>query len=242
MLTNSDWPIYIGSPELADDEVHVWAVTLAPRQAGVERLSRLLSPDEQKRAGEFRIEDARRRFVIARGALRHLLGVYLRIAPDKIELTSGANEKPVIAAAYSASGLQFNVSHSGDLALIAFAARCEVGVDVEQVRAVGHFEQISTRFFHPAETKAVLETPAEERNIAFLRCWTAKEAVLKAHGTGITGSLADFRVPVDEHWQDWIECGGSRFWVQRLAPGEQYIGAVACVGSQRAVRSWTFSL
>jgi 4'-phosphopantetheinyl transferase len=239
MLTNSDWPIYDGLPTL-DDEVHVWAVPLATRQAGVDQLSQVLSSNERKRAAEFRVDDARRRFVIARAALRHLLGAYLGIPPGEIGLTSRTNEKPILAVTNIANDLQFNLSHSGELALIAVANGCEVGIDVEQVRAVGHLEQISKRFFHPAESEAVFRTAAKNRNIAFLRCWTAKEAILKAVGTGITGSLADFRVPIDEHRQSWIECGGTRFWVQPLVPSEHYVGAVACVESERPIRCWTF--
>jgi len=241
MLTNSDWPVFDNWPELAGDEAHVWAVPLVMCQAAAEQLSHALNLDEQKRANDFRLHDARRRFVIARGVLRHLLGVYLGLHPDEVTLAQGKNEKPILAEVHAAGGLQFNVSHSGDLALIAFTSECEVGVDVERVRAVGHFEQISRRFFHPAETEAILGTPIQERDLAFLRCWTAKEAVLKALGKGITGSLADFQVSIDKHWQGWIECGRTPCWAQRLTLGDEYIGAVACAGRERSVRCWTFT-
>ena len=101
------------------------------------------------------------------------------------------------------------MSHSGDLAVIGFALGCEVGIDVEQLRDVGHLEQIARRFFHPSETSAVLSTPESARNLAFLRCWTGKEAILKALGTGIVGNLADFQVPIGDDWQGWVECSAS---------------------------------
>jgi 4'-phosphopantetheinyl transferase len=241
MLTNSDWPVCDDWPELAGDEAHVWAVPLVMRLAAADQLTHALNLEEQERANDFRLDDARRRFVIARGALRHLLGKYLGLQPGEVTLAQGENEKPILAEVHAASGLQFNVSHSSDLALIAFASECEVGVDVERVRTVGHFEQISRRFFHPAETQAILGTPTQQRHLAFLRCWTAKEAVLKALGKGITGSLADFQVSIDKHWQGLIECGRTRCWVQRLTLGDEYIGAVTCVGRERSVRCWTFS-
>jgi 4'-phosphopantetheinyl transferase len=180
--------------------------------------------------------------VIARAALRHLLGGYLDLEPARIEFALGANQKPVLSGPHAASGLQFNVSHSGEMALIAIAKNCDVGVDIEQVRAVGHLEDIAKKFFHPTETEAIFAMPAQTRHPAFLRCWTAKEAVLKALGKGITGSLSDFEISIDRHWQGWIECGGSRWWVQRLTFGEDYVGAVACVESKRSVRCWTFTI
>jgi 4'-phosphopantetheinyl transferase len=210
------------------------------RQPAADELARTLSSDERARASEFRFDDPRRRFVIARGALRRLLGEYLAVKADKVELALDNNQKPALADSHATFGLRFNVSHSGDVALIAVTEGCEIGVDVEQLRDVGRLEQIARRFFHPAETKAVLATPTAERNHAFLRCWTGKEAVLKAFGTGITGSLADFQVPTHDAPPAWIECSQSRCWLQQLAPCDGYIGAVTCIGSKRAVRSWTF--
>jgi 4'-phosphopantetheinyl transferase len=210
------------------------------RQPAADELTRALSSDERARASEFRFDDPRRRFVIARGALRRLLGEYLALEPEKVKLTLDDNQKPRLADSHAASGLHFNVSHSGDVALIAVTIGCEIGVDVEQMRDVGHLEQIARRFFHPAETEAVLATPAAERTNAFLRCWTGKEAILKAFGTGITGSLADFQVPTHEAPPGWIECDQSRCWLQQLTPCNGYIGAVSCIRSKRAVRAWTF--
>ncbi len=129
-----------------------------------------------------------------------------------------------------------------DLALIAVTSGWEVGVDVERVRSVGHLEHIARKYFHAAETDAVLRAPANERDIAFLRCWTAKEAVLKAIGTGVTGSLAEFQVSIDERWNGRVDYQGLQCSVQRLALGKEYVGAVACVGSERSLRCWTFNI
>jgi 4'-phosphopantetheinyl transferase len=141
------------------------------------------------------------------------------------------------------------VSHSGELAAIAFARGCEVGIDVEQLRDVGHLEQIARRFFRPAETSSVLSTAESNRNLAFLRCWTGKEAILKALGTGIVGNLADFQVPISDDWQGWIECSANlsdqpptRCWLEQLTPRDDYVAAIACVKSRRLVRSYTFAM
>jgi 4'-phosphopantetheinyl transferase len=224
-------------------------VPLDVSQHVYQSLRTTLAPDECARADDFRFDDPRRRYVIARGTLRRLLGQYLDMQPTVIELASDRNQKPRLAAKHEMSGLHFNVSHSGDLAIIGFALGCEVGIDVEQLRDVGHLEQIARRFFHPSETSAVLAAPETARNLAFLRCWTGKEAILKALGTGIVGNLADFQVPIDDDWQGWVECAAQspsgrrpRCSLEQLTPDDDYVAAIACVECKRFVRSYTFTM
>jgi 4'-phosphopantetheinyl transferase len=247
MGMRNNWPDTVRG-DLASDNAHVWAVPLAVDPNVLEESWSMLAANELERAKDFRFAEPRQRFVIARRALRSLLGGYLGIRPTAIQLTAADNGKPRLAGKHAASDLHFNVSHSGDLALIILAVGCEVGADVEHVRDVGHMEQIARRFFHPAETKTLLEMPAADRSSTFLRCWTGKEAVLKAFGTGITGSLSEFEVPLGESWQGWIQgsadspnADGSRCWLQQLTPCDGYVGAVACVESQRTVRRFMFS-
>ncbi len=248
MWNETNWPAAAAPEELANGDAHVWAVPLTNDPGVLKESWSMLAADERDRAEDFRFDEPRRRFLISRRALRSLLGGYLGVRSAAIELTIADNGKPRLADAHAASDLYFNVSHSGDLALIIVAAGCEVGADVERVRDVGHMEQIARRFFHPAETKTLLETPAAGRSSMFLRCWTGKEAVLKAFGTGVTGSLSEFKVPLGESWQGWIQMsansqadGRSRCWLQQLTLCDGYVGAVACVDSQRAIRCFTFS-
>ena len=243
------WPTAKAPIEIEEDDAHVWAVPLLVRRLGWGELRSTLAPDERERANGFRFEHLKRRYVITRGALRRLLSGYLDVEPAAIQLTSDPHGKPRLGDEHSASSLTFNVSHSGELALIGFTTGCEVGVDVEQVRDVGHLEQIARRFFHPMETEAVLAAAAGARNETFLRCWTGKEAVLKAIGTGLTGSLAEFHVPPTESWRGWIEwsSGGQenqrwRCWLQPLLPCDGYAGAIAFVDRQRRVRSFSLSM
>jgi len=248
MPPNRHWPPLAKPPELHTDDVHAWAVSLDVSQQAYDDLFGTLASEERKRASEFRFDDPRRRYVIARGALRRLLGTYLNSHPSEIELTIDGNQKPILAKQHAAADLHFNVSHSGDLAVIALALGCEVGIDVEKLRDVGHLEQIARRFFHRSETSAVLSAPEPARNRAFLRCWTAKEAILKALGTGIVGNLADFDVPIGDAWQGWVECSAgpdghrSRCWLEQLTPCHQYVAAIACVESKRLFRSYTFEM
>jgi 4'-phosphopantetheinyl transferase len=248
MPLNCHWPPIAKPPQLHTNDVQAWAVPLDVSQQAYESLLGLLASDERRRASEFRFDDPRRRYVVARGALRRLLGNYLQVDPADVGLTTDGNQKPHLAVKHAAAGLHFNVSHSGDLAVIGYALGCEVGIDVEELREVCHLEQIARRFFHPSETSAVLSTPASDRSLAFLRCWTGKESLLKALGTGIVGNLADFQIPVDGNWQGWIDCSagpdghGSRCWLEQLTPCDHYVAAIACVESKRLLRSYAFEM
>jgi 4'-phosphopantetheinyl transferase len=249
MPINRHWPPLAKPPQLGTTDVHAWVVPLDVTPQACEGLLATLAPDERQRACEFRFDAPRRRYVIARSALRRLLGDYLDAEPASIHLTVDQNQKPHLASQHAAADLHFNVSHSGDLAVIGVSLGCEVGVDVEQLRDVGHLEQIARRFFHPSETNAVLSAADSARNLAFLRCWTGKEAILKALGTGIVGNLPDFQVPIDNGWQGWVECSSgmphesrSRCWLEQLTPHHDYVAAIACVESKRLVRSYTFSM
>jgi 4'-phosphopantetheinyl transferase len=248
MPTNRHWPRQMQPPALSADDVHAWAVPLNVSQRAYDGLLATLASTERERASEFRFDDPRRRYVITRGTLRKLLGTYLHLHPTEINLTIGENEKPQLASEHSTADLHFNVSHSGDLAVLGFAVGCKLGIDVEQLRDVGHLEQIARRFFHPSEIEAVLASAASGRNLAFLRCWTSKEAIVKALGTGIVGNLAGFQVRIDDDWQGWIEHSAelphgerSRSWLVQLTPSIAYVAALACVESKRQVRKFTFA-
>jgi 4'-phosphopantetheinyl transferase len=148
-----------------------------------------LSPSERERAARYRVEPARRSFVAARVALRRVLGERLGLAPADVPLADGDLGRPGVAG----GRVSFNVSHSGAIGLIAVAdGERRVGVDVEQVRPDTDFPVLAERFFHPAEAAAI-----GDRRDAFFRCWTRKEAVVKALGLGLTHPLDGFVVDVD---------------------------------------------
>jgi 4'-phosphopantetheinyl transferase len=242
------WPEAIPPLGLSDDEAHIWAVRIDETQAPADKWLASLSQDERRRAEQFQLEAPRRRFLIARAALRRLLGTYLDMPAAEITLTYGPRGKPLLGGTNAAGSLQFNVAHTHDLALVAVTRGCGVGVDIERLRAVSHLEAIARRYFHPAEVSEILGAPAETRNETFLRCWTAKEAVIKAVGTGLTDSLAEFCVPVADADGAWVDMpvfangAPQRCWVERLGPSENSIGAVAFVGQRRRVSCFSLPL
>src|SRR5438094_222037 len=128
--------------ELTDRTVHVWALCTRAPDAVVEKFQLFLMPDETARAARFRFEHLQRSFILTRGALRVLLGRYLNTAPRDLQFSYGSNGKPTLAPS---ACLQFNASHSGDLALFAFTTDCEIGIDVEAVHPMPNIEDIASR-------------------------------------------------------------------------------------------------
>jgi 4'-phosphopantetheinyl transferase len=229
--------------ELTGRTVHVWPVsTLAP-DAAVERFRPLLAPDETDRAGRFRFERLQRSFILARGALRVLLGRYLNTAPGEIDFSYGVKGKPALAAP---NRLQFNASHSGDLALFAFTTDCEVGVDVEAIRPMRDIEDVAKRFFCAEETAELRSLPDGQREHGFFLCWTRKEAYIKATGDGLSTPLDAFRVslrPGEAAALVHLErdpIAAQAWTLHDLTPAHGYAAALAYRDSPRPLETFPF--
>lgn len=181
---------------IADGEIHVWRVALNTTAVEEQSARHLLSPDETARCNRFKFPYLQRRYAVARAALRRILASILDCAPDEIQFTYGPQDKPALAD--TSSGLQFNVSHSEDLALIA-VGRCEaLGVDLEIMKPDRACRQIAERFFAPEEIDALDALAGGAYTEAFYRCWTRKEAFVKALGGGLSISLRSFAVSLDK--------------------------------------------
>lgn len=190
--------------------VEVWPVQLRGSGATISRLRALLSDDELERALRFRGENLQHAYILARGALRLLLAHSLGRAPAEIDLAYEPAGKPFLPG----SLLNFNVSHSGQVALYAFTRRCEVGVDVECMRSLPDMHDIAHRFFHPAEVVDLLALPEDQRARGFFDCWARKEAYMKATGLGLSTPLDSFRVHLAPGEARLVECadGGACEW------------------------------
>jgi 4'-phosphopantetheinyl transferase len=177
--------------DLSGKDVHVWTLRTEASSAVVARFELVLAPDEKDRAARFRFDHLRRSFVLARGALRMLLGCYLDVSSASIQFKYGSKGKPtLVAPAY----VDFNVSHSRGLAVFAFTAGREIGVDVEQIRPLEDMQIIADRYFYSEEAAEIMSLTADQRQRAFFHCWTRKEAYIKAIGDGLSTPLNGFRV------------------------------------------------
>ena len=175
---------------MTTDEVHIWQ-TRAGRPEDVQAAFELLDGAERARALRYRLRRAHDLFVTARALLRQALGHHLGISSAAVALRYGKHGKPELA---EESDFRFNLSHSGDTAVLAVSRGREVGIDVEdtsrEVDALG----LARRFFSRAEAAWVLSHPSELFQAAFFTCWTGKEAYLKARGDGLLFPLDAFEV------------------------------------------------
>jgi 4'-phosphopantetheinyl transferase len=217
---------------LKPGSVHVWIVDLESSPATAE----VLSPSELARAARFRFARDRRRFIASHAALREILAAYTGILPASLEFIALPHGKPALVS----GDLRFNLSHSADLALVALASGAEVGVDIERIRAQLELEAIARRFFSPSETDALLAYPEPERESAFFRCWTRKEAYVKALGGGLTISLASFAVSLDPNRAALLSGVEAPWTLHSLDVHPAYCAALAVAGNpaQISLRPW----
>jgi len=162
------------------EEVQVWVASLEVPAARYTALSRMLSKEEQSRA-ETMTPILARRFIVGRGILRSLLSGFSGTPAEKLRFTYGTSGKPSLAD----HDIHFNVSHSAELGLFAFAPDRPVGVDVENERPVRRLLDVAQRFMSEDEIRSLAATAPEERDTAFLRSWVVREARLKAEGKGV---------------------------------------------------------
>ncbi len=179
---------------LCGDDVHVWGAALDLPAVRLASLNELLSPDERRRAGGFRFDVDRRRFIAARGLLRVILGHYLGMPPRQVTLTYGEQGKPQLAPSAAPADLSFNLAHSAGLAVYALRWGRPVGVDLEEVRSLPDLAELVAGTLSPREQAQLSGLPLEQQTEAFFKCWTRKEAYLKATGQGLAGDLSQVEV------------------------------------------------
>jgi len=159
----------------------LWMVSLAtaPSAADID----LLSQEERAKASRFAFSRDERRYLGAHVALRKILARSVGDHPARLQFSTGGFGKPMLVHERSRP---FSLSHSDDLALIAMAKEFEIGVDVESNRPVPGFEALAARHFTESEQDELMMHTGTARNAAFLRCWTRKEACVKAVGSGLS--------------------------------------------------------
>lgn len=240
------WSPPARDPELSPHAVHVWRTAIHVPERCLADLRGLLAPGERVRARRFRFERDRRRFTVARGVLRRLLGRYLHVEPAAVELRYGAHGKPRLPEEADGGGVRFNLSHSRGWALHAFALGREVGVDVERMRPDTDVARTARRFFSPAEADALMGVAPGRRREAFFECWTRKEAFVKARGEGVALGLRRFEVslrpgePAALLRFEGDPAEPARWSLCALDPGEGYKAALAVEGRGWDLACWDY--
>jgi 4'-phosphopantetheinyl transferase len=236
------WSAPTAEYTLLDDEVHVWRVILHWPSARSGSMARFLSPDEHAKMAAFRFEQDRIRYLVGRATVRTLLGRLSGVPASDLGFEYGVFGKPSLPAGMGPQ-LQFNISHSADLVLIALSRGRAIGIDVEYIRSSAAIMSIARYFSANEYEKLTSLHPAIQRD-AFFACWTRKEAYLKARGDGLRLPLNRFEVsfvPGDEprliaNLDDSSET--ARWSLRELDVGQDYKAALAVDGVDWRLKCW----
>jgi len=188
-------------------------------------LEEVLAPDEVDRAERFRFARDRRRYVVGRARMRAILGDYLGQEPRTLRFGYGPQGKPALAAPIGAARVDFNLTRSHELGILAVQCDADIGVDVELLRPFPEALDIARRFFTPEEYARLAALPSADVVAAFFEYWTRKEAVVKSSGQGLSQPID---IPPDR-------------WVASLPElPANYVAAVASTVPPHSIRrrSW----
>jgi len=217
-------------PTLTGTCVHVWSVSTSNPHK-LEIFAEVLSPEEKARADRFHFERDRRAFIVCRGTLRRLISSYTGLDPSRIGFRVGLHGKPSLKEPHG-SDLRFNVSHSGEIALLAFSLHQDIGVDVELKRTEVDILSLAEFSFSKDERAAIVACSPADRADLFYEFWTCKEACIKADGRGLSVPLDRFSVAtrgVDPRWREIISVGPGSIALgmrgRMLSVGEDYAAA-----------------
>jgi 4'-phosphopantetheinyl transferase len=240
------WGARPASLTIPASEVHIWRVSLDSAASQVEQLSLLLSAAERERAERFHFDRDRRRMIVAHAALRDILSRYGCGTAAALRFGLGLHAKPYLMDECGGEAIRFNLTHSGELALVAIAFRREVGVDVEQIRDLDYL-QLAAHSFAPSEAAALSALPTAWQATGFFNCWTRKEAYIKARGDGLALPLDQFAVslapgqPAALLYSQAGEQEQRRWSLQALQPQPGYVGAIAVEGHGCQLKLWQWN-
>ena len=221
-------------PPLREHEIHVWTISLNVPVDELRDMQKLLSPDETERALRFASPPLRRRHICAHAATRSILALYLDIEPREIAIGTEKAGKPFIEDPTN-RGIHFNLSHTGDTALLAIARDAPVGVDVEAIRDLPEWKSLASRFLSEREVHQLHRLPENKQPGAFYHFWVRKEAYLKGIGTGIALGLPSFSVQIGRGFEEVHDPSCKTKWyVAELEAPEDFVAAIATpVGKPR---------
>ena len=196
MLTQppTHWSPSTGPLALATGQIHLYLLLSADYQSHRDSLLSVLCEQEQLRAQRKKIPAKQFEYILGQAALRSILAQTLSIPCAEVCYARGPKGKPYLGPVHQRQDLQFNISHSGGLLLIALSTAGEVGVDIEAINTTTSMDLVSRRTFSESETKTLFSLPDTLRREQFFQYWTCKEAVVKCTGDGIHSGMNQFTV------------------------------------------------
>ncbi|HEX6270320.1 MAG TPA: 4'-phosphopantetheinyl transferase superfamily protein [Anaerolineales bacterium] len=230
--------------DLASHQVDIWRARLDLPADSLMTLEAILSADETQRAARFHFQPDHERFIAAHGCLRDILTRYLHCESDQLRFSTNPHGKPALHD----HNLEFNLSHSGDFALVAVTQERKVGVDIERMRQGISSQVIARQYFSRSEVTKLLALPSEQWERGFFNCWTRKEAYIKAHGLGLSLPLESFDVSLAPGEPAILQATrpdsseAAHWTLLSLQVDSGYAAAVAVKGQALEFRLWDWSM
>ncbi len=234
--------------DLQSQHVDIWRAHLDLSDNYLELLETTLSDDENQRAARLYFQGDRDRFIAAHGCLRDILARYLHCEPGQLSFSAGSNGRPGLSANSFDAGIEFNLTHSGTYALVAVTWERKVGVDLECIRQGLSPENIAERYFSQGEVSELMALPTDQREAAFFKCWTRKEAYMKATGLGLSLPLDSFDVSLNPNEPAILRATRpdpqevARWSLLSLEVDSGYASAVAVEGQGLEFRLWDWEM
>ncbi|PKQ44147.1 4'-phosphopantetheinyl transferase family protein [Confluentibacter flavum] len=244
LLTSFMQPSNTKSFNLSSGMVDVWYIDVNNCKKQIPYYTSLLSTDEKLKADKFKFINDKNIFIVARGVLRVLLAKYLSINPKKVEFKYGDFGKP---ETINNQSINFNISHSGKMAIFGFTKSHDIGVDIEEIKNNFDVLDIANNFFSKKEIEFLNNFPTEDQTEGFYRCWTRKESFIKAKSIGLSYPLDSFSVSIDSHESaelletQWDIKEKHNWTLFSFSPYENYIGAISVKGNVKAVKYFNFN-
>jgi 4'-phosphopantetheinyl transferase len=236
------WEPFTEPSSLGGAHVHVYRVRLTVTPERADRLRLSLSPTERERADRFRFQRDRSAWTVSRAALRWVLAQYTGVLSRDLSFREGQYGKPFLDPGCDGAWLQFSLSHSDELALIALTAGHEVGVDVERIRPDVNVVALAHSVFSEREIARLITLLPDQQAEVFFNGWTRKEAFVKAVGEGLSFGLDRVEVslapgePTALLMVDREGYQAADWSMMALEPGPGYRGALAVKGSGWVLR------
>lgn len=259
-MTQTTWIHPPQNLDLTVDRVDVWRVHLSsttPNEA-------TLSADERQRASRFHFDTDRDRYIVAHASLRDILSRYMQCEPNELVFSVNEYGKPGLSRSSDSAkrprgvsrslkpatevattkDVEFNLSHSGDFALVAVTRGRKVGIDVELIREDIELENLARRNFSQRENQELMTLPVEQQTLGFFNCWTRKEAYIKAQGLGLSLPLDSFDVSLAPSEPAILRATrpdakeASRWSLHSLNVESDYAAALAVEGNDLEIRYW----
>jgi 4'-phosphopantetheinyl transferase len=220
-----------------------WCNATELDRAEIESLAQMLPADQRYAAARFGNDDLRRRYIVAHSMTLDILGCCADPPERRLVLARGPHGKPYIAGPRALRHLRFNLADSGPMAIVAISAGREVGIDIERIRPGIEIADPAKMCFTERELAALAQIPHADRVPAFFSCWTRKEALLKAQGTGLMRPPNEVEVGLgryDPRNTGRPDTDTEGWFVAALDLGSDYAGALAVEGSEfePSLRRW----